>query len=336
MIRVRLGSARRAPALHHLARAAGSRYSPEDLFAMFTCYFDEAGGEDHGFTVVAGFMASVEQWDSFEIDWKLFLNKYDVSYLHMLEYAHFKGPFRKWKDPRFETTRRNFLCDAAEIIHSHVKRGFLCVVKHEYFCEAAALYPSLLYPNSPYALAGRTCATSAKTWVRKHLLKLDLELVFEDGGPDKHGLSDTLTKLNPRLPAPIFEPSRDMPDGRHGLVQLQAADWFAYEIRKWQVDRPDLQTPRKDVRKSLRALLDLPDIDMKTYGEKSCSQLAIDLKKMENGILAMKPSDEYENFNQAMNTILNADPQKVKALMDAEKKEPEERRGAKNEDSPKK
>lgn len=256
---------------------------------MFTCYFDEAGGDDHGFTVVAGFMASVEQWDSFEIDWKLFLIKYDVPYMHMLEFAHCSGPFKKWKEPRFEPTRRNFLREAAEIIHSHIKRGFLCIVKHEHFYDAAALYPSQIYPRSPYALAGRTCAACAKQWVRKHLSKLDIEFVFEDGGPDKHGLSDTLTKLNPRLPGPIFKPSRDTPDGRRGLVQLQSADWFAYEIRKWQVDRPDLQTPRKEARKSLRALLDFPDLDMRTYGEKSCSQLAIDLKKMGDGVSVLKP-----------------------------------------------
>jgi hypothetical protein len=43
----------------------------------------------------------------------------------------------------------------------------------------------------------------------------------------------------------------------------------------------------------------------------------------------MKKSTEYERFNEAMATILKADPKAVKAAMEAEKKERAERRKAK-------
>lgn len=42
-----------------------------------------------------------------------------------------------------------------------------------------------------------------------------------------------------------------------------------------------------------------------------------------------KPNPEYEQFSNAMDAILRADPAKVKAQMEAEKKEREERRKAK-------
>jgi hypothetical protein len=75
-------------ALGHLARAvSGASFSPESFFAMFTCYFDEAGGKDHGFTVVAGWAASIERWEHFEVDWKLFLIKWGVPHLHMKEFT---------------------------------------------------------------------------------------------------------------------------------------------------------------------------------------------------------------------------------------------------------
>jgi hypothetical protein len=65
--------------LEHLGRSLlGSRFSPETLFTMVTCYFDESGGDDVGWTFVCGWAATVAQWDRFEIDWKLFLAKNKV------------------------------------------------------------------------------------------------------------------------------------------------------------------------------------------------------------------------------------------------------------------
>jgi hypothetical protein len=37
---------------------------------MFRCFFDEGGGEDHGFIAVCGYVASFEQWKRFETEWK--------------------------------------------------------------------------------------------------------------------------------------------------------------------------------------------------------------------------------------------------------------------------
>ena len=51
----------------------------------------------------------------------------------------------------------------------------------------------------------------------------------------------------------------------------------------------------------------------------------------------MKSNPEFDEFNSAMDTILKADPAKVKAQMEADKKEREEKRKAKKaEESPKK
>jgi hypothetical protein len=46
-----------------------------------------------------------------------------------------------------------------------------------------------------------------------------------------------------------------------------------------------------------------------------------------------KPSTEYETFSKAMDKTLKADPAKVKAQMEAEKKEREEQRKAKKQPS---
>jgi hypothetical protein len=44
---------------------------------MLTCYFDGAGGGDHGFIVVCGGVASVAQWQQFEWTGNCFLHEED-------------------------------------------------------------------------------------------------------------------------------------------------------------------------------------------------------------------------------------------------------------------
>jgi len=210
--------------------------------------FDESSGK--GFTVVAGWIASVEQWDHFEVDWNLFLISYKVPYLHMKEYSQSVGPFAKWKGSPH--VRARFLHDAWEIIGSRVRKGLVCCVQDVLFNRINRFYRLDERFPSCYALAGRECmawanrqATSAREEVR---------CIFDDGGPDKNGLIDSVD-IEPRLPRPVFEPSRDVPDRkrgtRRGRVQIQAADFLAYELRKYAVDHALIRTGRRTPRKPL-------------------------------------------------------------------------------------
>jgi hypothetical protein len=243
----------------------GRRYAPQTVFAMMTCYFDESGGQDLGWTFVCGYAATVAQWDNFEIDWKLCLAKYNVDYFHMKEYAHFKGPFKGWDAPRMEATRISFMRDASEIIRSNVQRTFVSLVSHNIFEEIDSRYKFSETFGSPYALAGRACIGHANTWrSRTAPAPLDMEYVFEDGGPDRAGLVRAMTVLPPYLDAPSFKPSRNMkpckkwPHGRTGIVQLQAADYLAYEMRKLLIDHELVKQGQRDVRTSLKALTGVP------------------------------------------------------------------------------
>jgi hypothetical protein len=240
---------------------------------MLTCYFDEAGGIDHGFIVVAGYIASVEQWEHFEADWKLFLISYKIPYFHMAKLSQFKGPYAKWADcPNF---RARFLIDAAAIIQSRVQRGFACFVPYEDFKRADCDYELREGLNSPYALAGMLCVANAIMWVRRAKNPpVNLEYIFEDGGPDKEGLLKAMSKS--KLSAPIFKPSRDIRDRKMGLrpgvVQLQAADYLAYEIRKYVHDHPN-----RPARASLAALTGV-EVDRRFLSYERLIKVCEDLK----------------------------------------------------------
>lgn len=235
---------------------------------MLTCYMDEAGGDDEGFTVVCGWVSTVSRWEQFEIDWRLFLASFDVTYFHMKEFSQSRGQFKKWKDA--EGIRRHFLEDAAEIIMSHVQSGIVVNVHHGIFNQANQKIMLKEELSSPYALAGRACVAQ----VDKHTGRKDVEYIFEDGGPDKGGLQRAMG-MEFRLPDPIFKPSRDIKDKRgnlrKGLIQLQAADFLAYEIRKNRREVAN-KTGRK-TRESLRAILRLEDMQKHSFRGTNASSL---------------------------------------------------------------
>jgi len=148
-------------------------------------YFDEAGGKDIGFTFVCGWISTAEQWEKFETDWRLLLSSHDLPYFHMKEFAHSSGPFEKWRTA--EGSRRKFLMQAADIIHSVAQRAFICGVQHEAFETIHKEYP--IHFTSPYALAGRACIGWANAWCRLMQSNLNVQYVFEDGGSGQVGPS---------------------------------------------------------------------------------------------------------------------------------------------------
>ena|SRR5882672_3213114 len=236
---------------------------------MFTAYFDESGGKDIGFTFVAGYAASIAEWNSFEVDWKLFLAKFQVPYLHMKWFSQSTNCYTKWKGKENEPIRSRFMGMAAEIINAHARRAFLSMVSNEEFEEIDKIYTLHERFKSPYALTGRAAIGLANNWARNPRTRsLDIEYVFEDGGPDKGGLISAVEKLPPFLPSPSFKPGRDTtsskkwPDGRSGVVQLQAADYLAYEARKVAFNIVH-HRPRV-ARKSLQALTKV-ELDRSTW-----------------------------------------------------------------------
>ena len=103
-------------AIDHFVRLHRAR-----LVGMFETFCDEAGGADHGFIAVCGWLVSVDHWRKFESDWKALLERYGVPHLHMKDVVHFRGPYAKWNTARAE--REEFLSQAAGIIRQTVELG---------------------------------------------------------------------------------------------------------------------------------------------------------------------------------------------------------------------
>jgi hypothetical protein len=64
--------------------------------------------------VVAGFISSEKVWSDFENEWNRMLKHFGVSYFRMVEFAHFKGPYKGWE--KREGDRRALIRRASAII----------------------------------------------------------------------------------------------------------------------------------------------------------------------------------------------------------------------------
>jgi len=224
------------------------------MLSGYTLYGDAAGGKDHGFIVVSGYLATVDQWSEFIHDWRLLLAMYDVPYFHMKEFSQSKGPFTSWKDD--EPKRKRFLSKAAEIIRSRVEYGLSCIVEYETFLKVNLSFRLDGAVGNPYSLAARDCVAHSYTYLfEKGYVDPEITYIFEDGDQGKGEFKRVMKKDGHH--EPIFRPSRDRENGgviSRGSVPLQAADFAAYEIRKVFKDDPAEVWPIHRYRKSLAAL----------------------------------------------------------------------------------
>ncbi len=151
--------------------------------ALFTAYFDGSGSPDESVAlVVAGFIATAEQWIHFERNWNECLNNFGVSSLHMKDFAHSRGEFTSWKGD--EEKRQRFLRWLIGIILARVRHSFASAVVMEDHRRVDAKY-CLSEFSKPYALSGCTCLTKIRGRATRWKINLDeIQYVFENG--DKH------------------------------------------------------------------------------------------------------------------------------------------------------
>jgi len=169
---------------------------------MFTAYYDAAGGKDHGFIVVAGWVSDLEMWEKFAVDWRLALAQAHVPYFHMKAFSQSKLHFESWKDQ--EGKRRNFLHTLTSIIRSYVRYGVGTYVEYEAFEKANASYCLKEWVGNPYSLAGRDCAKESLKWILQQARlpieaatpALPLRHVFEEGDEGQGLLEKLMRKDN--------------------------------------------------------------------------------------------------------------------------------------------
>jgi len=188
---------------------------------MFTAYFDDSGSPDDTLAVVvAGFVASDEQWIHFERNWNDTLKQFGISLFHMKDFAHSVGEFKKFKGNKED--REWLLSQLLSHIKLRVRHSCGHAVLMDDFRTVNNRYALESFGITPYSLWGRTCLASVGNWAKQwSIAEGQIGYVFEDGSKGKGTLEQRI--LRDKEIRPVFKKKCES-------VPLQAADLFAYEM----------------------------------------------------------------------------------------------------------
>jgi hypothetical protein len=191
----------------HLALA--HRLEPKTRYMVMTAYFDESGthGKESPTNIVAGFGATVQQWNGCEKRLKKLFGDYDVPHFHAKEFRGTDGPFKGWD----KDTKGKFLGRFLRITDDQLSFGVAGIMSPTDYRQhyRGKPFPRTSRPDSAYGLCFRTAlgrsllnfCNQPHTWPLNVVLELghknaqDAVRVFEEvkNDPRFNGLLGTIS-----------------------------------------------------------------------------------------------------------------------------------------------
>jgi hypothetical protein len=185
--------------------------------AMYSGYFDESGHpDDSEHLIVAGALASVEQWVHFEREWKEALAPFGTCLFHTVDFEQRKPPF-----DHIDADQARVLSERlAGIICRRAEKLFSSTINIAHYRAMNAKYVFSDCYGYPYPIAARSCIGGVEAWASQHSLPMNEILVFfEDGAQHRHQLEWMAERDGIRKP--------DFPK-KADAVPLQAGDFIAW------------------------------------------------------------------------------------------------------------
>lgn len=237
--------------------------------AVYTAYFDESGSPDEGKAlVVAGYVASAEQWLRFDGEWQAALAREGIRLFHMRDFAHSLREFENWKGD--EERRTAFMKSLVGIIRRNVRKSFSQAIILDGYNRVNEKYLLAEQMILPYSLCAWACARSVNTWAKDHGYVDPVLYVYEDGAKHKKQFKRLMEYQ--RYPEPIFRNKDDH-------VAFQAADFVAWESLKFYTSME--AGTFKRFRQSYEALYSMPydwHVYLGEHLEGFCQQSGIPLR----------------------------------------------------------
>lgn len=204
----------------------------------YAAYFDDSGHPDgQEAVIVAGFVASREQWQDLEREWKEVLVHAGLDHFHMKDFQHDKDrPFHQ---------KEAILRRLVKIIESNTIRPIAHIVLMKEYKTVNEKYAMEEVLGAPYAMAGRSVASSLHKWRDENMSPSDtLSVYFEDGSKHRGDFIDAMDRDH--LQRPTFVKNKD-------VVAFQAADLFAWEMMR--ATRHNLLSDKHPLRPEFKRLI---------------------------------------------------------------------------------
>jgi len=200
--------------------------------AAFTGYYDTGGAQHQGTVVVTvGVVATVEDWNTFDLRWLEVLRKYDIQSFHMAEIMWWRGDNRNWplKDgKRDEESLTAFLFELVQVGASFVRQGFVRGVVLDDYKAVDDRYPLTEKIGGPYTMAQAACLIQSQEWFIQHnkpATQHKWGALVEKGDAGQKEFRK-FCKENLKY-VPAFEPKKNKQ--REDVTPFGLADLIAYE-----------------------------------------------------------------------------------------------------------
>jgi hypothetical protein len=227
------------------------------VMTEYAFYMDTSGHpDDQPYIVVAGFLATEQQWFEFEPEWKAALQKHNLgTVFHMVDFESSK--------PK---NRGAVLEHLTGIINSHTTAHFSCFIPMADYKKVNEIYAIEEYLGTPYAVAARGALVHVNSWKKRHFKPGDHLISFVERGTKHQGDMDEVFRRDEiGLPIPV--------EKSHPCVQPgDLLGWEIFTFLKTGIER-----------KSLVNLLNERDFDEGIMAEqnliRSCKNAKVPLRK---------------------------------------------------------
>jgi len=164
------------------------------IVVEYSLYLDDSGHpKNQPYVVVAGFVATEQQWQHFKPRWETALKKYGLGHtFHMTDFM---------SEKRSALREDQILGALRTIIREHTVAAFASGVAVEDYRRVNALYTLEEYLGAPYALVGREITKQVRQWQAEMCKPEDRILFFVEQGTLHFGDLEQVAKRD-FLPLP--------------------------------------------------------------------------------------------------------------------------------------
>lgn len=186
----------------------------------YAIYLDDSGHpSDKPYVVVAGFLASEDQWIAFETRWKAALGKYRLGEaFHMTDFEASK-----------RTDRGAVLEHLTSVIIENTRSSFSCIVDMAAYKKINDIYALEEAIGTPYALVTRGVARNINIWKKAYLQPGDRVSMFVEHGAKHFGDMEEAFRRD-GLQVPQRMPKTNL--------RVQPGDMLAWEMFHYDAIRP--------------------------------------------------------------------------------------------------
>ena len=200
------------------------------ILLMLQVYIDDSGKGQFPVFVLAGYMATAEQWNDFAGEWQAVLDKpQPIKYFKMNEAHQLIKQFNKWSPE----ARDERLFQLISVIQRNVQLGIQSVVHlHAYnnIIKGKIAKPM----NNPYFLSFYGIMIALYRYHLEHPLTDKVDFIFDEQLKQSDQVQAGYSKFVDLMP-PVFKPilgGRPMHRSELDAVPLQAADMLAWHVRR--------------------------------------------------------------------------------------------------------